>query len=69
MTFDMRLSKKFAVGDKNNHLNNGSVNNTVGPITRPFNLKGRDDLTPSQPLGFTSAFDPRRLQLGLRFAF
>ena len=52
-----------------NHLNNGSVNNTVGPITGPFNLKGRDDLTPSQPLGFTSAFDPRRLQLGLRFAF
>ena len=81
ITFDMRLSKKVFFGDKKslefmaegfnlfNHLNYGSVNNTVGPITGPFNLSGRDDRTPSQPLGFTSAFDPRRLQLGLRFAF
>ncbi len=81
ITFDMRVSKKVFFGDKKsmefmaegfnlfNHLNYGSVNNTVGPITGPFNLSGRDDRTPSQPLGFTSAFDPRRLQLGLRFAF
>jgi Carboxypeptidase regulatory-like domain len=81
MTFDMRLSRKLAFGEKKsleligeafnllNHLNYGSVNNTVGPITGPFNLSGRDDRTPSQPLGFTAAFDPRRLQLGLRFAF
>ncbi len=81
ITFDMRVSKKVFFGDKKsmefmaegfnlfNHLNYASVNNTVGPITGPFNLSGRDDRTPSQPLGFTSAFDPRRLQLGLRFAF
>ncbi len=80
-TFDMRLSRKFVFGEKKslelmgeafnllNRLNYGSVNNTVGAITGPFNLTGRDDRTPSQPLGFTSAFDPRRLQLGLRFAF
>ncbi len=80
-TFDMRLTRKFALGEKKslefmgeafnllNRLNYGSVNNTVGLISGPFNLTGRDDRTPSQPLGFTSAFDPRRLQLGLRFAF
>lgn len=78
---DMRLSRKFFIGDKKsielmgeafnmfNHLNYGSVNNIVGPITGPFRLSGRDDRTPSQPLGFTSAFDPRRIQLGMRFAF
>ena len=77
----MRLSRKFFIGDKKslelmgeafnlfNHLNYGSVNNIVGPISGPFNLSGRDDRTPSQPLGFTSTFDPRRIQLGLRFAF
>jgi hypothetical protein len=52
-----------------NRLNYASVNNIVGPITGPFNLSGRDDRTPSQPLGFTSAYDPRRIQLGLRLAF
>ena len=52
-----------------NHLNYATVNNTVGPISGPFNLDGRHDRTPSQPLGFTSAFDPRRVQLSVRFSF
>jgi hypothetical protein len=52
-----------------NRLNFGSVNNTVGNIPGPFNLEGRNDRSPSQPLGFTSAADPRRLQLGVRFKF
>ncbi len=80
-TFDSRLTRRFAVGEKRaldlmiegfnvfNHLNYQSVNNTVGNIPGPFNLTGRDDRNPSQPLGFTSAFDPRRIQLGLRFNF
>ncbi len=80
-TFDARLTRRFAVGEKRsldlmvegfnifNHLNYLSVNNTVGNISGPFNLTGRDDRNPSQPLGFTSASDPRRVQLGMRFSF
>ena len=52
-----------------NHLNLATVNNVVGAIAGPFNQHGRDDRTPSQPLGFTSALDTRRIQLGLRFSF
>ena len=52
-----------------NHLNYTSVNNTVGNIAGPFNLRGRDDRTPSQPLGFTAAADPRRIQLGIRLSW
>ena len=82
-TFDMRLSHLTKFGDARsleltfeafnlfNRLNYSSVNNTVGPsfdgtITE---IKGRSDVSPSTPLGFTSAFDPRRIQLGLRFRF
>src|SRR5262249_22000948 len=38
------------------------------PLTN-FNLKGRRDRKPTEPLGFTSASDPRQLQFGLRFNF
>jgi hypothetical protein len=52
-----------------NNLNYTSVNNVVGNISGPFNLRGRDDRGPSDPLGFTAAADPRRIQLGVRFSF
>jgi hypothetical protein len=53
-----------------NHLNFASVNNIgVGNLAGPFNLKGRRDRNPSEPLGFTSALDPRRIQLGVRLSF
>jgi Carboxypeptidase regulatory-like domain len=64
-----------------NRLNFASVNNTVGalpPGAAPFGnpdlaatvrVEGRRDRGPSQPLGFTSAFDTRRIQLGLRLRF
>ncbi|HYM11219.1 MAG TPA: TonB-dependent receptor [Bryobacterales bacterium] len=80
-TFDTRLARRIRFGERArldlmaegfnlfNKLNFGSVNNTVGNIPGPFNVYGRDDRTPSQPLGFTSAFDPRRIQLGLRVTF
>jgi hypothetical protein len=80
-TFDMRLARRFGLGEHRaleltaegfnlmNHLNYATVNNVVGAISGPFNLEGRIDRTPSQPLGFTSAFDSRRIQLGLRFSF
>ncbi|MBI3208343.1 MAG: TonB-dependent receptor [Candidatus Solibacter usitatus] len=79
-TFDTRLSKRFAFAEKKhleflfetfnlfNRLNYSSVNNTVGAAI-PTSFTGRDDRTPSQPLGYTSAADPRRIQLGLRLSF
>ena len=80
-TFDTRLSRSIRLTERTgldliaevfnafNKLNYATVNNTVGNISGPFNLHGRDNRTPSEPLGFTSAFDPRRLQLGLRIRF
>ncbi len=38
------------------------------PLTN-YNLRGRRDRQPTDPLGFTSAFDPRQMQFGLRFNF
>ncbi len=80
-TFDTRLTRRVRLTEKSgidfifegfnllNKLNYASVNNVVGNISGPFNLKGRDDRTPSEPLGFTSAFEPRRIQLGVRVTF
>jgi hypothetical protein len=80
-TFDLRVGRKFALTEKAsvellaegfnlaNHLNFASVNNTVGNLEPPFRVTGRSDRTPSQPLGFTSAFEARRIQLGVRFRF
>jgi hypothetical protein len=82
-TFDLRVTHLTKFGDMRtleftfeafnmfNRLNFASVNNTVGPtfdasITK---IRGRSDVSPSTPLGFTSAFDPRRIQLGVRFRF
>jgi len=52
-----------------NRLNFRSVNNTVGVLAPPFNVTGRKDLGPSQPLAYTSAFDPRQIQIGVRLSF
>ncbi len=38
------------------------------PLTS-YNLRGRRGLRTTDPLGFTSAFDPRQLQFGVRFNF
>src|SRR5262249_24870029 len=53
-----------------NRLNYASVNNTVGPDSKPpFNVQARKDLLPSDPLAYTAALDPRRIQLGVRLSF
>jgi len=58
-----------------NHTNFASVNNEVGPffgLTRgftTFHVQGSSALSPSQPLGFTSVFPKREIQLGLRLTF
>jgi hypothetical protein len=58
-----------------NHTNYASVNNEVGPLFgfspafTTFNVHGSKLLSPSTPLGFTSAFPKREIQLGLRLTF
>jgi hypothetical protein len=80
-TVDFRLARQFRLTERAgiqataeafnllNRLNLASVNNVVGNMAGPFNVTGRSDRLPSQPLGFDSAYDPRRLQLGLRLSF
>jgi hypothetical protein len=42
----------------------------ISDIVRRYGgLSGNDGYTPSQPFGYTAALDPRRVQLGVRFAF
>jgi len=76
------LSWQFKMGEKStlqfmvegfnlfNRTNLGSVNNVLGVIAPPTQpLHGDRTLSPSQPLGFTSAFPKRELQFGVRLAF
>jgi len=80
-TFDLRVGRSLALNDRVraeftaeafnlfNRLNYSSINNVVGNIPGPFNLHGRKDRGPSDPLGFSSAYDARRIQLGVRFRY
>ena len=83
-TLDLRVARRIALGKEGrdhlevsfdafnlfNRLNYATVNNTVGAdFKAPFNVHARKDLGPSDPLAYTSAFDPRRIQLGLRLSF
>jgi hypothetical protein len=58
-----------------NRTNYASVNNEVGPLFglapgfTTFNVHGSRALSPSTPLGFTSAFPKREIQLGVRLSF
>jgi len=63
-----------------NHTNFASVNNEVSPLFgfpvnqggagfTTFNVHGSSHLSPSQPLGFTSDFPKRQIQLGVRLSF
>ena len=79
--FDMRVARQLKLTEKAslqflaegfnifNRTNFGSVNNVVGVISPPFRLKGNSSLSPSQPLGFTSALPKRQLQFGVRLSF
>jgi outer membrane receptor protein involved in Fe transport len=83
MDFDMRITRRFKMGERANlqllaegfnlanHTNFASVNNVVGAkvVGNTFNVKGSSALSPSTPLGFTSAFPMRQLQLGVRIGF
>lgn len=82
VTFDMRLSRRFAFGAEGrrnvefiadgfnllNHTNFKTVNNTVGNVAAsslPNPLRGTAGV-PTNPLAFTSAYDARQFQLGLK---
>jgi hypothetical protein len=83
-SLDLRLSRRFSLGAEGRNLefiaegfnlfnktNFRSVNNVVGNITvneLPPDIEGFRGL-PSEPLAFTSAFDPRQFQLGVKINF
>jgi hypothetical protein len=80
VSFNLRMAKDFvakenlrieAVADAFNlfnRVNFSGVNNIVGNMTIPnVRVEGNRSLPPSAPLAFTSAFDPRQIQLGLKF--
>jgi len=84
VNFDLRVAKEFRLrGDSNyriegiveafnlfNRVNFSGVNNNVGtsPLTT-FHVEGDRNVSPAKPLGFTSAFDPRQIQIGAKFKF
>lgn len=67
---DYRLEGIFEAFNLFNRVNFSGVNNIVGTTPLPdYRVSGRRDVGPTDPLGFTSAFDPRQIQLGLKFRF
>jgi hypothetical protein len=55
-----------------NRANFRTVNNTVGPVplaSLPNPIRGQKGPPPTVPLAYTSAFDPRQFQFGLKLNF
>lgn len=82
--FDLRISKEFRFRRESNYrleaiaeafnlfnrVNFSGVNNVVGTsLTTNYHVEGNRNAKPADPLGFTSAFDPRQIQLGVKFKF
>jgi hypothetical protein len=83
-SFDMRLARRFFATESRyleltfeafnlfNRVNLAGINNTVGTTFATetnFDVRGRRDRRPTEPLGFISAANARQIQLGLRFNF
>jgi hypothetical protein len=82
-TTNMRVSRKFAIGERvhlealiegfnlENRTNFRSVNNIVGdvPLSSLPNPVQAFRGDPNQPLAYTSAFDPREFQVGLKIIY
>ncbi|GAB4220405.1 MAG: hypothetical protein Kow001_02170 [Acidobacteriota bacterium] len=80
---DLRLSRRFWLGSEERHVefvfeafnlfnrvNYSGVNNVMGSrLLESSSAEGSAGIPANQPLGFTAAFAPRQLQLGLRFTF
>ena len=84
MSFDLRVAKEVRLRKESdyriegifeafnlfNRVNFSGVNSIIGTTVLPsYHVEGRRDVSPTDPLGFTSAFDPRQIQLGVRFRF
>jgi len=84
INFDLRVGKEFRVLPDSdfrvegifeafnlfNRVNYSGVNNIVGTTPLPsHHVEGNPNAKPTDPLGFTSAFDPRQIQLGVKFKF
>ncbi|HYO81273.1 MAG TPA: TonB-dependent receptor [Bryobacteraceae bacterium] len=84
VSVDLRISRRFGLGGENRNLefiaegfnllnrtNFRTINNVVGNVTveqLPAEIRGVRG-APTEPLSFTSAFDPRQFQLGLKINF
>jgi len=80
-SFSLRLAKEITLNDDGmrieamadafnlfNRANFSGVNNVVGNMAiANVRVEGNRSLPPSAPLAFTSASDPRQIQLGLKF--
>jgi hypothetical protein len=79
---DLRVSRKFGFSENVsfeflfeafnlfNNVNYSGVNNTIGTMSLDnAHVSGSENIAPTQPLGYTSAFDPRQIQFGFRFLF
>ncbi|HEV3039846.1 MAG TPA: TonB-dependent receptor [Candidatus Angelobacter sp.] len=82
VNLDMRLSWRFKFNEKAalqlmaegfdiaNRTNYSRVNDVVGAtFAAPFNVQANDTLAPNQPLGYSSDFPKREIQMGARFTF
>lgn len=84
-SFDLRLSRRFTLGSESraiellaegfnlfNRTNFRSLNNTVGNVPAsalPNPIRGIKGASPTTPLAFTAASDPRQFQIGIKFSF
>jgi hypothetical protein len=84
MSFDLRVAKEVRLHKESdyriegifeafnlfNRVNFSGVNSIIGTAVLPSShVLGDRNVSPTDPLGFTSAFDPRQIQLGARFRF
>jgi len=84
ISFDLRVAREVRLKREGNYrlegiveafnlfnrVNFSGVNNVVGttPLTT-YRVHGNRSARPADPLGFTTAFDPRQIQIGLKFKF
>lgn len=81
-TTDLRVARKFTIREGANfefifeafnlfnNVNYSGVNNVVGNLKLTTSrVKGSKNIPANQPLGFTSAHDPRQIQFGFRLNF